>query len=165
LANVEVSCEYLTSDKSCTAVSENKKAIAVRQTHCKNDEKLSCCYLCLHRHECPLNCTFLGKMGKEPSHIEDTNSEAAKSDVGLTTNAPAITCSSCKATMREGKTKLRISGWEDSGQKLIGGDLEAPEKEWLPVTVNLCPQCGKIEFVAEEEAKQKLITLICQSNR
>ncbi len=86
-------------------------------------------------------------MGKEPSHAE-----AAKSDVGMTKNPPTITCASCKATMREGKTKLRISGWEDSGQKLSGRELEASEKEWFPVTVYLCPQCGKIEFVAEQIA-------------
>jgi hypothetical protein len=104
-------------------------------------------------------------MGGESPHIEDAKSEAGKSEVDTIENAPHIACSSCKAIMHEGKTKIRISGWEDSGQKLGGGDLEASEKEWLPVIVYLCPQCGKMEFAADGKTKQKLITFFIKNNR
>jgi hypothetical protein len=153
LANVEVCCEYLAIDNSCNAVSENVKAKAARQVRCKNDEKLTCCYLCVYRQNCGLRCSFLGKMGNEsPSApAEDVIIEESKIEVDTQKSTDGITCSSCKATMQEGKTKLRISGWDDLAQNPYGKDLAASEKEWLPVTVYLCPQCGKLEFAAKEK--------------
>jgi hypothetical protein len=146
LASVEVSCEYLTSDKSCMAVSENEKAKAVRQIRCLNEEKLTCCYLCAVRQTCELSCSFLGTMGKESPKAADAKSEEDKREVSITEGTVSVSCSSCKAVMHEGKTKLRISGWDDLEQKPAGEDWEESEKEWLPVTVYLCPQCGKMEL-------------------
>jgi len=164
LADIEVSCEYLTIEKTCTAVSESEKAQAARQRRCANDEKMSCCYLCSLKQKCELSCSYLGKMSDEPpqtKNAEDDKSKTDKIEAAITDNAPSVTCSSCNATMHEGKTKLRISGWDDAGQNLGGEDLAASEEKWLPVTVYLCPQCGKLEFAADEKTKQKLTTTLC----
>ena len=53
------SCEYLTSEKLCLAVSENEKAKAGRQVRCKNEEKMTCCYLCMFVMNCATSCRFL----------------------------------------------------------------------------------------------------------
>ena len=47
LSDLANSCEYLTSEKLCLAVSESEKARSSRQVRCKNNEKMTCCYLCM----------------------------------------------------------------------------------------------------------------------
>jgi hypothetical protein len=86
-------------------------------------------------------------MDHEPPKAENAKTVEAKSEV-IVEGAQGVSCSSCKVIMREGKTKIRISGWEESGQKQSFPVSEESEKEWLPVKIYLCPQCGKIEFVA-----------------
>ena len=166
MADVEVSCEYLTSEKTCTVVFESEKAQAARQRRCGNDEKMSCCYLCSLRQNCALACSYLGRMSSEPpqtKNAEDDKSKADKNEAAITENASSMMCSSCNAKMREGKTKLRISGWDNAGQKLGDPDLASSEDKWLPVTVYLCPQCGKLEFAAEKNTKQRLTALLCRN--
>ena len=56
--------------------------------------------------------------------------------------------------MLQTRTKLRISGWEGSNQKLADDDTEKLGEEFLNVIVYLCPKCGKIEFRADEKLKK-----------
>jgi ribosomal protein S27AE len=50
--------------------------------------------------------------------------------------------------MCQAKTKIRLDS----------DDLEKLGEESLPVIVYLCPKCGKMEFVAEEKTRQKLLS-------
>jgi hypothetical protein len=86
-----------------------------------------------------------------PAPSEAVIIEESKIEVDTPKDTFGRMCSSCDVTMQEVKTKLRISGWTELGQKHDGKDLAASEKEWLPVTVYLCPQCGKLEFAAKEK--------------
>jgi hypothetical protein len=155
LAELAVSCEYLTSDKTCLAVSENVKAKAARQVRCENYEKMSCCYVCLFKRKCSIGCTYLGHFENEPQQIRDEKSEKDKAqikdenrEVVKTERVPVVNCSSCNLEMCQAKTKI----------KLDGDDLEKLGEESLHVIVYLCTKCGKMEFVAEEKTRQKLIS-------
>jgi RNase P subunit RPR2 len=148
LEELAVGCEYLTGDKLCLAVSESEKAKAARQVRCENYEKMGCCYVCLFKRKCAIGCTYLGNFENEPQQIRGEKSEVArthikdeKSEVANSEKVPAVTCFSCNLEMCQTKTKIRID-----------------EKETLPVIVYLCTKCGKMEFVAEEETKQKLLS-------
>jgi RNase P subunit RPR2 len=148
LEELAVSCEYLTSDKLCLAVSESEKAKAGRQVRCENHEKMGCCYVCLFKRECAIGCTYLGNFENEPQQIRGEKSEATsthtkdeKSEVANAEKVQTVTCFSCNLEMCQTKTKIRID-----------------EEETLPVIVYLCTKCGKMEFAAEEEAKQKLLS-------
>ncbi len=155
MAELAVSCEYLTSDKSCLAVSESVKAKAARQVRCENYEKMSCCYVCLFKRKCAIGCTYLGNFENEPQQIRDEKSEAdnapikdLESEVSKTEKVPAVNCSSCNLEMSQAKTKIRLDGDE----------LDKLGEESLPVIVYLCTKCGKMEFVAEEKTRQNLIS-------
>ena len=146
-------CEYLTIEKQCSTVSESEKAKEKRQLRCQNDEKLTCCYICLSRRECPIKCTFLGNVENQSSPIEAEKNDAEskfnndqKTEEPQTNYAPAICCSLCAVEMSQTRTKFKIDGWEGQHQKLIDGDSG---EEFLSVIVYLCPQCGKIEFRAD----------------
>ena len=68
-----------------------------------------------------------------------------------------VTCSLCNVEMSQTKTKFKVEGWEGLHPKLTGDDSGKLEEEFLPAIVYLCPQCGKIEFKADEK-KKKLAT-------
>jgi hypothetical protein len=158
LSDLTVCCEYLTSEKLCSAVSDSEKAKAARQVRCKNDEKITCCYICLFRRECALNCRFLGNIENQSQQIEAEKTEAdstiindEKTEVDKTENAPVTCCSLCKVEMSQTRTMFRINGWEGSHPKLAGDDSGKLGEELLPVIVYLCPKCGKIELSADEK--------------
>jgi hypothetical protein len=155
LAELAVSCEYLTIDKFCLAVSESPKAKAARQVRCENYEKMSCCYVCLFKRKCAIGCTYLGNFENEPQQIRDEKIEADntlvkddKSEVANSEKSPAVNCYLCNLEMCQAKTKIRLDS----------DDLEKLGEESLPVIVYLCPKCGKMEFVAEEKTRQKLLS-------
>ena len=157
MSDLAVCCEYLTSEKLCSAVSDSEKAKAARQVRCKNDEKMTCCYICLSRRECAINCRFLGNIehesspiGAEKTEAENTFINDEKIEVDKTKNATITCCSLCNVKMSQTKTKFRINGWEGSHQKLADDDSGKLD-ELLPVIVYLCPKCGKIEFMADEK--------------
>jgi len=158
LSDLANSCEYLTSEKLCLAVSDSEKAKASRQVRCKNDEKTTCCYLCLFKRECAINCRFLGNVENESSPIkaEKTGAESTvlkenKTEEDQTKNALATYCSLCNVEMAQTRTKFRIEGWKGSHQKLVDDDSEKLGEEVLPVIVYICPKCGKIELRADEK--------------
>jgi hypothetical protein len=158
LSDLTVCCEYLTSEKLCSAVSDSEKAKAARQVRCKNDEKLTCCYICLFRRECAINCRFLGNIENEPQQIEAEKTEAdsalindEKIEVDKTKSTTVTCCSLCNVEMSKTRTMFRINGWEGSHPKLVGDDSGKLGEELLPVIVYLCPKCGKIELSADEK--------------
>ncbi len=170
MSDLAASCEYLTSEKLCSAVSESEKAKVARQVRCENDEKMTCCYLCLFKRKCTTSCNYLGnvedksqQIGAEKAEADNTLIKNEKSEVDNTKNAPVISCFSCNLEMCQAKTKFRIDGWEGLQQSPANGELERLGEEFLPVIIYLCPKCGKIEFVAEEKTKQRLLSLFSRN--
>jgi hypothetical protein len=135
---------------------ESEKAKANRQLRCQNEEKMTCCYVCLSRRECAVSCNFLGDTENQGSPVEpeknrneDAFSEDKKDQDPQTEKAPAVCCSLCNAEMSQTRTKFRIDRWE--GTHLNEGEFG----DELQVRVYLCPQCGKIEFKALMEDQNK----------
>lgn len=162
MSDLTNSCEYLTSEKLCLAVSESEKAKAARQLRCKNDEKTTCCYLCMFVMDCATPCRFLGNIGNEPPQIggekikiDDALVSDEKLEDDKAENTTVNYCTLCNVEMLQTRTKLRISGWEGPNQKLADDDTEKLGEEFLNVIVYLCPKCGKIEFRADEKLKKK----------
>ncbi len=143
------SCEYYNVDSLCSAVSESEKATSNRQARCLNEEKLACCYICSARRECPISCRYLGNSDGGAARVEAKGIEPeipVDINKNMQTNqaetAAVAYCSSCNAEMAQTTTALNINGWK-------GPDPKAPG-DVLPVTVYMCPQCGKIEFKANK---------------
>jgi hypothetical protein len=135
---------------------ESEKAKANRQLRCQNEETMSCCYVCFSRRECAISCKFLGKTENQRSTVEtektvaqSTVSDDKKLDVPQTEKVSAVCCALCNVEMAHAKTKFKIDGWKGPEPNC---DLTFGEE--LPVTVYLCPICGKIEFKAEERASK-----------
>ena len=152
MSDLANSCEYLTIDELCSAVSESEKAKANRQVRCQNEEKMSCCYICLSRRECAFSCKFLGNIGTEAPSVEAEKTEPPNTvdpdqeiQPPQTENAPVAFCALCNVEMGQTKTKFKIDGWNGPHPKLSDDDTG---DEFLPAIVYLCPQCGKIEFKA-----------------
>lgn len=152
MSDLASSCEYYTNEKTCLNVSESPKAQANRQLRCLNDDKTSCCYVCDSRRECVISCKFLGstdnntqvraetekpKTAATPTPINKPNEPTLKT-------MPTNYCTSCNAEMTPKKAKLTL----DNGQTISKqfGDYTPQAEETLPVTLYLCPLCGKIEF-------------------
>ena len=158
LSDLANSCEYLTSEKLCLAVSESEKAKASRQVRCKNDEKMTCCYLCMFVLDCATPCHFLGSSENEHQQI---NNEKTRSTVTVISeqkpeedkirDSSATCCSLCNVEMFQTRTKFTIDGWKRSLQKSTDDDEGKLGEEELPVTIYLCPKCGKIDFRADEK--------------
>ena len=158
MSDLANSCEYLTIEKTCSAVSDSGKARASRQLRCRNEEQTTCCYLCSFRRECVINCKFLGNMGNEVLNVEAKKSEVSetvfkdkKTEVPQTENVPVTCCFLCNVEMSQNRTQFRINGWAGQHQKLTGDDSSKLVEEMLSVIVYLCPKCGKIELRADEK--------------
>ena len=162
LSNLANSCEYLTSENLCLAASETEKSRASRQVRCKNDEKMTCCYLCMFVLDCANPCRFLGGYENEPQQVgsEKTKNYSSviseeKNKVGKIENASVTFCSSCNVEMFQAKTKFKIDEWAESNQKSDNNDSTRFDAEVLPVIVYLCPKCGKIDFRADKKLIKK----------
>ena len=161
MSDLAYSCEYLTSEKLCLAVSESEKAQATRQLRCINDEKMTCCYLCMFVLDCATPCQFLGssenvplKIDREKAPIESTATDKQKTEEEFKTEkAPVTNCSLCDVEMFQTRTKFTIDGWKGSSQELEENGARQLGQE-LPVIVYLCPKCGKIDLRAEEKLKK-----------
>jgi len=159
MSDLTNSCEYLTSEKLCLAVSGSEKAKIARQNRCRNDEKETCCYLCMFVMDCATPCRFLGSYGNashqnEPEKIKVDNSveNDAKLEEKLERTQAAF-CFLCNVEMMQTRTTLRISGWENPNQK-TAGDVSEKLDEDFKMIIYLCPQCGKVEFKADEKIKK-----------
>ncbi len=153
LSDLANSCEYLTTEKTCNAVTENEKAQTNRQTKCENTDKTSCCYLCPSRPQCTINCNYLGSpnvahvsVGSEDALIENIINETKEFQETKMINNQDKYCPACNVEMSETKTELRVDNWK--GQK-----PNMPSADMLPVLVYLCPRCGRIDFKADRQEK------------
>jgi len=81
----------------------------------------------------------------------DTAVTDKKTQVKQTENTSIACCSEYNAKMSRTRTIFRIDGWEKSHLKPADEDTRKPMEELLPVTVYLCPRCGRIEFRANEK--------------
>ena len=68
-----------------------------------------------------------------------------------------IPCPICKSKMVHTEVKLRTGGWNGYWQLFPFGSLGELAEELMPVEVHVCMRCGKIEFMAPERTRQKLI--------
>ena len=149
-------CEYLTTKKLCQFVSDNEKAKASRQVRCKNEEKMTCCYLCMFVLDCAKPCRFLGnnendsqQIVVEKTEINSTLIDNEKTEVDQSKNDTVAYCPLCNVKMAQTKTKFRIDGWEETHQKTFDDAVKLME-DVLSAIICLCPKCGKIEFRADE---------------
>ncbi len=161
MSDLANSCEYLTNEKLCLAASESEKSRASRQVRCKNDEKMTCCYLCMFVLDCANPCRFLGGYENETQQVVAEKIKINKSvmsevetEANKTENASITFCSLCKVEMLQTKTKFKIDGWGESNQKPTGDDSTRFGEEVLPVIVYLCPKCDKIDFRVDKKTNQ-----------
>lgn len=162
MSDLASSCEYLTNEKLCIAASESEKSRASRQVRCKNDEKMTCCYLCMFVLDCANPCRFLGGFENEPQQVNSEKSKINISEISeekqeerKTETSQVTCCSSCNVEMSQTRTKFTIDGWEKSAHSLGDDDSTRLGAEVLPVIVYLCPKCGKIDFRADEKLIKK----------
>ncbi|MGD6933500.1 MAG: hypothetical protein ACQCN5_04765 [Candidatus Bathyarchaeia archaeon] len=146
MSDLANSCEYLNMDKTCTAFTDNHKAQASRQLKCQNDEKNVCCYLCAFRQQCAISCKYLGQTPtfstlKPETETAPTIEKELEVEASKFETVPVAFCFSCNVEMAWAKTSFNIDGWRGPKPALPG--------KVLPVTVYLCPKCGKIEFRAD----------------
>ena len=153
-------CQYFKNGNLCAAVLENEEAKAARRLTCENDEETACCYLCSFQKTCDISCRYLGENQSEPER------KGKEEKVAESESPRVLRCHSCGLKMRPARTKLRIGGWEGitktAVRQIFGegvSELGEMEEELLPIIVYLCPKCGRMELVAEEKAKEKLLRL------
>jgi hypothetical protein len=162
LSDLANSCEYLTSEKLCLAVIESEKAKASRQVRCKNDEKMTCCYLCMFVMDCATPCHFLGNSENEPQQVEHEKTPVSSTVINEqkigedeTLYSSVTCCSLCNVEMFQTRTKFTIDGWKRSPQISVDDDEGKIGVDELPVTIYMCPKCGKIDFRADEKINNK----------
>ena len=147
----KVKCEFL-KDGNCASILENDEAKEVRKISCNNDNEKACCYLCTRYQGCEISCNFLGE-----NKNKQQNKKSSKTIEGHTIGV--LRCPLCDSKMLHSKRNLRVGGWEgwtkvlDPAIDLMGEVSE----ELLPVIMYVCTKCGKLEFMAQEGTKQKII--------
>lgn len=120
------SCEYLTSEKLCLAVSESEKAKASRKVRCKNDEKSTCCYLCMFVLDCATPCRFLGNTenASSPIDVEKTKEESTfisenRIEEDQSKDTPVPCCSLCNVEVSQLEPSLKLKDGKDCIQNLL----------------------------------------------
>jgi hypothetical protein len=68
-----------------------------------------------------------------------------------------LSCPLCQSKMVHSEVKLRTGGWSGLAQLLPLGELGELGEELLPVEVHVCVRCGKIELMAPEKTRQRII--------
>ena len=147
----KVKCEFL-KDGDCTSIMANDEAKEVRKISCSNDNEQACCYLCSRYQGCEISCNFLGE-NKSKSHNNKQSETIGDNKIRV------LRCPLCDSKMLHTKINLRAGGWEGMTQALpLGiGEIGEISEELFPVLVYVCPKCGKLEFIAPEKTKQKII--------
>lgn len=150
VSDLASSCEYLSVDKTCTAFNDDLKAKSSRQLKCKNSQESICCYLCVFRLDCVISCKYLGRSEscvelKSVSEDVCVDDKVVVDDGGSLQfeSVPVAFCFSCNVAMVWAKTKFVVDTWCGGNQASFGC-----VDKLLPVTVFLCPTCGKVEFKA-----------------
>ena len=151
MSDLANSCEYLTIEKSCSAIYESEKAKANRQLRCQNEDKMACCYLCLSRQECAIRCSYLGQIKGEKSLQVETQEKNPKNYETLQEQEVALVnyCSLCNVEMSQGKTSFNIENWKGPNPKPDN------ESNIIPATIYLCPKCGRIEFKLDKKQNEQ----------
>jgi hypothetical protein len=153
LSDLASSCEHLGVDKTCAVFGAGSKVSANRQLHCQNDQKTGCCYLCSFRFQCVVCCKYLGGSGNavELNSVPERSCAVVEDfkvgDLSLEKVSVAF-CFSCNVEMAWAKTQFSLDCWRGNKHLLVDDKV-------LPVTVLLCPKCGKVEFKADNIVAQK----------
>jgi hypothetical protein len=145
----KVECEYL-ENGNCQSITSDDEAKEARKVGCNNDNEEACCYLCTYYHGCEISCVYLG---------ENKRIIKRKQNVTEGTLSKILRCSSCDQKMVFREINLRIGGWSGA-LKGINPALDTIGElgeQLLPVILYICPKCGKLEFKAQEKAKEKII--------
>ncbi|MCL1965594.1 MAG: hypothetical protein FWF66_07280 [Candidatus Bathyarchaeota archaeon] len=158
MSDLANSCEYLSNDKLCALITNDPKAKTLRQINCENSQNIaSCCYLCVFRSQCATSCKYLGQTEKptKPQYVPEntyTNMpNKLKDNTSPLENVPVAFCFACNIDMAWTKTRFIIDHWRGSSSNMLVCDKA------LPVTVLLCPKCGKLEFNADVTNKEEVI--------
>ena len=147
----KVECDFL-KDRSCMSIIENDEAKEVRKISCNNDNEKACCYLCTRYQGCEISCNFLGE-NKNKQQNKNSSKTIEGHKIGV------LRCPLCSSKMLHSKINLRTGGWEGITKGLPFGFGEIGEigEELLPVIIYVCLKCGKLEFMAQERTKQRII--------
>jgi hypothetical protein len=147
--NTKVDCKYL-KDESCLSIASNDEAKEVRKISCNNDNEQACCYLCSYYHGCEISCAFLGENKKVIKRKPIVTDEK---------QSKILRCSSCDQKMVFNQVNLRVGGWSGALKGLHPAidALGELDEELLPVILYICTKCGKLEFRAQEKAKERII--------
>jgi len=157
--------------------SANAKTKSGRQLKCKNDQKNACCYLCIYRTCCDISCQYLGGQPERGTDLKnasddklascennDDNADIVNDVVGVEKSlcseslphkgALDVFCFSCNTEMAWAKTQFTVDNWCGNKPSLAAKNNTAYDAvdvvdKVLPVTVLVCPKCGKIEFKAD----------------
>ncbi len=151
MAASDVNCAFL-KEGNCRSIVDNYEAKEVRMISCSNQNLQACCYLCSRYQGCKISCNFLGENKNQPTTKQPTESfEDNKLRV--------LSCPLCGSRMLNTKMSLRAGDWEGftKGLPLGIGEIGEISEELLPVIIYVCPKCGKLEFMAQEKTKQKII--------
>jgi hypothetical protein len=68
------------------------------------------------------------------------------------------TCT-CGATIQFAETASFRVGGTSGGWKLLFGEWAELGESMIPLDIYICPECGRIELVAGQETKQRLLKL------
>ena len=143
----KLQCEYL-KNGTCFSIMTNDEAREARLINCRNSNIQACCYLCTHHQICEISCKKLGL-----NRQEINNNQLEDSAIQF------LHCSSCNIPMASSRITLKIEGLQGTTKNIdLKLDLIRENSgENLPLIMHICPKCGKIEFVAPEKTKQKMI--------
>jgi hypothetical protein len=64
LEDRKVNCEYFEKDGLCASYVDYSEVKTARELNCKNDKKMTCCYLCSRQNTCDISCNYLVKPEK-----------------------------------------------------------------------------------------------------
>ncbi len=137
-----IDCQYL-KENNCLSIVNNQEAQEVRSTTCRSENPKACCYICDFYEDCEISCNYLGKVEHKQKNI--------KAIIKITR------CPLCKSRMLHSEVKFRTGGWSGLMQLLPFGSWGELGEELLPVEVYVCVRCGKIELMAPEKTRQRII--------
>jgi hypothetical protein len=125
----------------------NDEAREGRLIGCSNSNIRACCSLCSRLQGCNISCKL---------EINKNEEDLPKNDSSENKKIQTLTCSLCNIVMLNSRMNLKIEESTKSVPPAIG-KIDEISKELLPVLIYMCPNCGKIEFVAQEKTKQRII--------